>query len=114
MISGRLENDERAQDALDKADLRAAYERGRRDERAARKRHPLLMTITVAMAVVGLVLLVLAAANGSFGRAGGLVDQKLNVAADRAEPAVREAASNAGQTLHDAGQSVKSRTDTAG
>ena len=114
MIGGRLDRDHTAPDALDKADLRAAYERGRRDERAARKRHPLLMTLTFAMALVGVVLLVLAAVNGSFGRAGGLVDQQLNVAADRAEPAVREAASSAGQSLQDAGQSVRAKADRAG
>jgi hypothetical protein len=112
MIGGRLKQDETAPDALDKADLRAAYERGRRDERAGRKRHPLMMTLTVIAALVGVTLLALAAMNGSFGRAGGVVDQQLSTAADKAEPAVREAASNAGQSLHDAGQPAKS--DTAG
>ncbi|MDB5465377.1 MAG: hypothetical protein JWQ46_139, partial [Phenylobacterium sp.] len=39
----------------------------------------------------------------------------LHVAANRAEPAVRDAASNAGQSLRDAGQSVKTKAaDTAG
>ena len=107
MIGGRLNKDDPSPDALEKADLRQAYERGRRDERAARKRHPMLMTLTVIAALVGVVLLVLAAVHGSFGRAGGVVDRHLNVAAQKAEPAVREAASNAGQSLHDAGQSAK-------
>jgi hypothetical protein len=107
MIGGRLHSDERAPDAVDKADLRDAYERGRNDARGARRRHPLLMTLTFAAAAVGVVLLVLAAMNGSFGRAGGVVDQQLSVAADKAEPAVRNAASSAGDTLHDAGQSVR-------
>ena len=101
MIGGRLDIDQRASDALDKADLREAYERGRRDERAARKRHPLLMTVTFLLALVGVALLVVAAAQGSFMRAGGLVDRQLSVAADRAQPAVDEAASNAGQSLRD-------------
>jgi hypothetical protein len=114
MIGGRLEKDARAPDALDKADLREAYERGRADERGRRKRHPLLMTLTIALAVVGVVLLAMAAVNGSFGRAGGVVDQQLNVAADRAGPAVDQAASNAGQSLRDAGQSAKARAEKAG
>jgi hypothetical protein len=114
MIGGRLEKDERAPDALDKADLREAYERGRRDERAARKRHPLLMTITFLLALVGVTLLALAAVNGSFAGGGGVVDDKLNIAADRAGPAVSQAASNAGQSLRDAGQSAKSRVEDAG
>lgn len=104
---------------LDRADLRAdlreAYERGRRDERATRKRHPIGMTITFVAAIIGVVLLALAAVNGSFTRAGGVVDQNLNVAANRAEPAVRDAADNAGQSLRNAGESVKSKAaDTAG
>jgi hypothetical protein len=107
MIGGRLHNHETSPDALDRADLRAAYERGRRDERAARRRHPLLMSLTVIAALVGVALLALAAIHGSFGRAGGVVDQQLSVAADRAEPAVRAAADNADQRLHDARQSAK-------
>jgi hypothetical protein len=96
-----------------KADLREAYERGRRDERAARKRHPVLMTLTVIAAAVGLALMALAAFNGSFGRAGGVVDQNLSVAANKAEPAVRGAASDAGQALRDAGQTAKTTTQDA-
>ena|SRR5438067_13555715 len=110
MIGGRLDPQANTADALDKADLREAYERGRRDERAARKRHPLLMTLTLCAALVGVVLLALAAVHGSFGRAGGVVDQQLSVAAGQAGPAVHQAADNAGQSLHDAAQSAKSNT----
>jgi hypothetical protein len=95
-----------------KSDLREAYERGRRDERATRKRHPIAMTITVVAAAVGLVVMGLAAVNGSFSRAGGVVDQNLTVAADRAEPVVRDAAADAGQSLRKAGDKAKS--DVAG
>lgn len=86
-----------------RADLREAYERGRRDARAERKRHPVLMTLTVLAAVVGVVLLALAAMNGSFSGAGRVVDKNLAVAADNAEPVVREAASDARRTINDAG-----------
>lgn len=110
MIGGRVTQDDSALDALQKADLRQAYERGRRDERAARKRHPLVMTVTFLLAAVGAALLAMAAANGSFMRAGGVVDQQLNIAADRAAPAVNNAASNAGQSLRNAGRSIETRT----
>lgn len=96
-----------------KADLREAYERGRRDERSTRKRHPVLMTFTFIAAAVGLALMALAAFNGSFTRAGDVVDQNLSVAANRAEPAVRDAAADAGQALRDAGQSAKTETAEA-
>jgi hypothetical protein len=114
MIGGRLDRDERAVDARDKADLREAYERGRRDARAQRRRHPLGMGITFLLALVGVALLALAAINGSFGRAGGVVDTQLNVAADRAAPALGDAADRAGQRLREAGQSAKSRDETSG
>ncbi|MET0275070.1 MAG: hypothetical protein ABW360_18940 [Phenylobacterium sp.] len=109
MADARLDRD--ATEALDRADLREAYERGRSDERATRRRHPIGMTLLFVCAAVGVVLMGLAAINGSFLRAGGAVDQGLTVAADRAEPAVREAAADAGQSLRDAGQSVKDKTD---
>lgn len=96
-------------------DLRAAYERGRRDERARRKRHPVTMMLTVVVAVAGAILLVAAAREGSFGRGGEVVDQNLSVAADRAEPAIREAVSDAGQAVQDAGREMRGATsDSAG
>ena len=97
-----------------RADLREAYERGRKDERAARKRHPVLMTLTFAAAAVGAVILTLAAINGSFTSAGGVVDQNLRIAAARAEPQVRDAAAQAGQSLKDAGATVKAKAAGAG
>jgi hypothetical protein len=109
-------------DGLADDELRAAYERGRRDERRGRKRHPILMTLTVVVAVLGAVLLALAAKEGSFARSGQVVDQSLTVAADRAEPAARDAASDAGQSLREVGQNIRqaaptqsdARTDAAG
>jgi hypothetical protein len=112
MVGGPLHSKDTSTEAMDdglRADLRAAYERGRHDARASRKRHPLLMTLTFLAAVVGVGLLALAAVHGSFGRAGGLVDQQIAVAADQAGPAARNAADNANQGLHDAARSA--RTD---
>ena len=85
-----------------RADLREAYERGRRDAKAGRKRHPILMTLMFISAVIGVILLVLAAVNGSFGGAGQVVDQNLSVAADKAEPVVRDAASDASRSINTA------------
>lgn len=89
------------------ADVREAYERGRRDERASRKRHPIFMTLLFVAAICGVVLLALAAVNGSFTRGGGVADRGLQAAVNRAEPQVRDAASQAGQSLRDAGQAAK-------
>ena len=94
-------------DGLADDELRAAYERGRRDERKARKRHPVLMALTVVVAALGVVLLGLAAKEGSFARSGQVVDQSLTVAADRAEPAARDAAADAGQSLREVGENIR-------
>ncbi|WP_331536439.1 hypothetical protein [Phenylobacterium sp.] len=99
--------------ADDGADIQAAYERGRQDERAARRRHPLLMTLTFIIALAGLAILVVAAYEGSFARGGVVVDRNLNIAADRAEPVVRGAAADAGQAVKDAGRSIKDKTHEA-
>ena len=89
-------------DDPDRLDLREAYDRGRRDERSRRKRHPVLMTLMFLAAAIGVALMALAAVNGSFGTAGKVVDQNLAVAADKAEPAVRGAASDAGAAVSNA------------
>lgn len=102
MVSTHGDRDTARREDLDRGDLREAYERGRRDARAERKRHPVLMTFLVIAALVGVVLMGLAAINGSFGGAGEVVDENLSVAADRAEPVVRDAASDASRTLSEA------------
>jgi hypothetical protein len=106
MVGDRLEEDGRAVAAADAhaigADLREAYERGRRDERGSRRRHPVFMALTFACALVGLVLLALAGVNGSFTDAGAVVDRNLQVAAHRAGPAMSQAASDAQSKVADA------------
>lgn len=94
-------------------ELASAYDRGRRDERKARKRHPILMGLTFGAAALGAVVLVLAAKEGSFARSGDAVDQGLAVAADHAEPAVRSAAGDAGAALKDVGHSLTTAPDKA-
>lgn len=113
MVGGRLDTDSNSAEALERADIREAYERGRKDERASRKRRPILMTFTFIAAAVGVVLMALAAYNGSFGRAGGVVDNNLAVAATQVEPVVRDVASDAGQSLREAGASITDRTAEA-
>jgi hypothetical protein len=118
MVDARLDADERAEiragavdDHAVAKDLREAYERGRRDERGARKRHPVMVTLTVVAAVVGVGALALAAMNGSFGRAGGVVDDNLATAVTQAQPKVQDAASQAAKSLKDAGAAAKAKAD---
>jgi hypothetical protein len=98
-----------------RADLKEAYERGRKDERASRRHHPVLMGLTLVAALAGVIILGLAALNGSFAAAGAAVDQNLHVVVNRAAPQVRGAAAEAGQSLHDAGVAAKAKiTSPAG
>jgi hypothetical protein len=118
MVGARLDPDDRTAslsraEQLDvketQADIREAYERGRKDERASRRRHPIFMTLTFVAAICGVALLALAAVNGSFSAGGSVADQKLDAAVNKAEPQVRDAASQAGQSLHDAGRAAKAK-----
>ena len=85
-----------------RTDVRQAYEMGRRDAQRALKRHPVLMKVLIVAALVGVVVMALAAVNGSFGTAGVVVDQNLATAADKAEPVVRDAAADAGAAVRNA------------
>jgi hypothetical protein len=109
MVGGRPVDDAPPRDSLEKADLRDAYEHGRRDERARRKRHPIGMTVTFAAAVFGVAVVVLALMNGSFGAGGQVMDQSLAIARDNAAPVASQAASDAGQSARDAAQSVRDK-----
>lgn len=113
MSSDRVVTDADAVDARARADVREAYELGRKDEQASRKRHPLGMTLLIAAALVGVVLLGLAAFTGSFTQAGVLVDRNLFIAARQAEPVARDAADQAGQTIGEAGQELRSQAADA-
>jgi hypothetical protein len=120
MVGARLDPDDRTAalsraEQLDmrevQADVREAYERGRKDERASRRRRPVFMTLLFVAAICGVALLALAAINGSFSAGGSVADQNLNAAVNRAEPQVRDAASQAGQKLRDAGSAAKAKAD---
>ena len=84
-------------------DLRDAYDRGRADEAVRHKRNWLLTIVTTLLALMGLIVLILAALNGSFARGGAVIDQQLSIAADNAEPVARNAASTVAAEVRDVG-----------
>lgn len=93
--------------STDQADLRAAYNRGREDERRNRRHHPLIALVVVVLALIGAWLLYLAAREGSFSSAGQVADRNLSTAADQAGPALRDT----GDALKDAGATVKQKSE---
>lgn len=111
----RLEHEhlerERLAPHVDKGDLKDAYERGRRDERARRRGSPLAVLLLVLVAVAGAGIMYLAMREGSFTGGGQVVDRNLSVAADKVAAPVRNAADNAGTALQNAGEGLK---ETAG
>ena len=90
------------------ADVRAAYERGRRDALARRPRGtPFLAVVLVLVAAAGALVIYLGVANGSFRRGGQVVDQRIAGTSAAAAGAVHNAADNAGNALEHAGRSLK-------
>src|SRR5262245_54140233 len=74
------------------AELRAAYERGRKEERARHRRSPFLVLGIVAAALVGAASLGLAALNGSFQEGGAAMDAGVATAAREAVPTIKKGA----------------------
>jgi hypothetical protein len=90
--------------------VRQAYDRGRRDERARHPRRrgaPFLSFIVLVAAAAGVGAIYLGVHEGSFGRGGQVVDQKLAGVAQPATQATRKAADRAGDALENAGQRIK-------
>jgi hypothetical protein len=90
--------------------VRQAYDRGRRDERARRpRRHgsPFLTLVVLLAAAAGVGAIYLGVHEGSFGRGGQVVDQKLSGVTQPAQQATRNAADRAGDALQNAGQRIK-------
>lgn len=94
-------------------DLKDAYAQGRRDERANRTHHPFIAMAVVVLALIGGVMVFLAAREGSFSTAGQVADQKLAVAAAEAGPAIEATADRTGEALKDAGANLRERTQNA-
>lgn len=81
------------------ADLKAAYERGRIDEKKRHRRSPVLAIALVAVALVGGASLVLAAKEGSFRDGGAVMDSGARVAVREAVPTLKKGVDEAGQGL---------------
>lgn len=95
---------------LTKTDLEHAYDRGRHDERKRHHSHPILGLIIAALAILGVGAVYLGLHEGSFSKAGQVVDAKLATAADRTQVASLGAAqkvADAGSAAQQAGQTLR-------
>ena len=100
--------DDAAAAARTDADVEHAYEKGRQDERKRHHSHPIIGLIVFVAALAGAGAVYLGLHEGSFSRAGQVVDQNLSNAADRTQVASQSAA----QTVADAGQSAQQAGQT--
>lgn len=90
-------------------ELHQAYQRGRRDERARRRRSPVAFLAISLSALAGAGILAVSAWQGSFERGGAVVDHRIATAAEDAEPKIQAAAQDARTALRDAGRQAKTR-----
>lgn len=101
---------------LTEADMKAAYERGRVDERARRRTHPILALIVFVVALIGAGMIYLAAREGSFSGGGQVIDHSIAKATHPAEVARQDAGTaltHAGDKLQDAGRSLSQNSPPA-
>ena len=92
------------------ADVKRAYDAGRHDERKRHHSHPILGLIIAAAAIIGVGAVYLGFHEGSFSRAGQVVDENLAVAADHSQTASQAAAetvADAGTAAQQAGQTLR-------
>ena len=95
---------------LTQADVDRAYERGRKEERARHRSHPVLALLVFAVAIAGAGMVFLAAKEGSFTRGGQVLDHKLGGVAEHAQAGSVHAAilvADAGRQVAIAGKSLK-------
>ena len=96
------------------AEVRDAYERGRKEERARRKRHPILGLIVFVLALVGGIMLFLAIRDGSFTAGGQAADQQVAVVQEKAPAVLATAGDKAEEVARSVGDKVgESRDDPA-
>jgi hypothetical protein len=90
-----------------KAEIDAAYERGRQDERARRRGSPVIAILVVIVALMGGGMIYLAIRDGSFGAAGAQVDHTLSSGVDQVQAPIKGAAAKTGDALQAAGKNLK-------
>lgn len=93
--------------------LERAYERGRRDGMAQRRRSPMLSFLVLLVVAVGALLIYLAIRNGSFAGGGEVVDRNISTVTQAAKAPIAGAADKAGDALQDAGAGIKQRAAPA-
>lgn len=92
-------------------DVRAAYDKGRLDERASRRSHPIITLLVVLLAIVGALVIWLVVRNGgSLTRAGVDGDNQAAHIKAEAPGAINQGVQTVGHAARSVGQSVHQST----
>jgi cytoskeletal protein RodZ len=95
-------------------DVRAAYDRGRKDERASRHSHPIITILVVLLAIVGaLAIWLLVRNNGSAVRAGIDAQNQAAVVRQEAPGAIHQGVQTVGQAASSLTDKVNKATDAS-
>jgi len=90
-----------------RAEIEAAYERGRARGRRPRRASPLLTLVVLVAVVVAGAMIYLAIQNGSFSSGGAVVDRKIDQVQQTVDAPIKNAAITTGSALQKAGQRLK-------
>lgn len=108
---GRLDErrvDPAADPRAAKAEVDAAYDRGRMEGRR-RRGFPILGLAVLLVFIFGALMLYLTISRGSVSKGGAAVDQSISTVAQKAQAPLRGAADKAGNALENAGTDLKQR-----
>jgi hypothetical protein len=92
---------------ISRAEIDAAYNKGRWDEARRHRGSPLFSFLILLVVAAAALIFYLAAQNGSFSNGGAVVDKHLSQASQTVQAPFRRAAGRAGDALEQAGQSLK-------
>jgi flagellin-like protein len=90
-----------------RAEIEAAYERGKARGRRRRGASPLLTLVVLLAVVVAGAMIYLAIQNGSFSSGGAVVDRKIDQVQQTVDAPIKNAAITTGSALQKAGQRLK-------
>ncbi|HEY1448804.1 MAG TPA: hypothetical protein VGF33_09725 [Caulobacteraceae bacterium] len=106
--AGRVAGDDRpVEQAISRAEIDAAYNKGRWDEARSHRGSPLFSFLILLVVASAAAMFYLAAQNGSFASGGAAVDNRLSQASQTVQAPFKRAANQAGDALERAGHNLK-------
>jgi hypothetical protein len=99
--------DRPSEQPIGRADVDAAYNKGRWDEARRRQGHPFFSFLVLLVVAAAGMMVYLAAQGGSFANGGAAVDNRISQASQTVQAPFKRATAKAGDALERAGQNLK-------